>query len=457
MFKKTLLLFLPLIFFTDSFDLLSQNLKMDGYKGIWFSSGQFQEYGYKFSGGVATFASRYKPDAIYSPEVKKTFFVYGGTTSSDERHLLIMISYFDHRLHVVPKPVIVYDKMGVREPHDNASLSIDAEGYLWVFISGWSRTRPGFIFKSSKPYSIDSFEKILDWEMISPQPWWIKDYGFLLLFSRATKGLELYFSSSTDGKTWTESQKLAGMGGHLHVSEMHEHRLVTVFNYHPEGNRDNRTNLYLLQTEDMGKTWKTVDNRIVTTPLSDIKNEALIKDYEAEGKLVYINDLNFDKGGNPVILIVLSSSLEPGPKGGPREWMIINWKDQKWNFHKVCESEHNYDMGSLYITDEEWRIIGPTEPGPRRFGTGGEIALWVSRNEGADWEKTENLTANSMNNNSFVRRPLNAQKDFYALWTDGNTDKLSASYLYFTNEKCNRVWILPYEMKKDLEKPVRIK
>ena len=150
MFRKYLFFILNLILVIYSPGLFSQNQKMDGYKGIWFSSGEFLEYGYRFSGGAATFASRHKPIAIYSPEVKKTFFVYGGTTDDDERHLLIMASYFDHRLHLVPKPVIVYDKMGVTEPGDNASLSIDSKGYLWVFVSGSGRTRPGLIFRSSE-------------------------------------------------------------------------------------------------------------------------------------------------------------------------------------------------------------------------------------------------------------------------------------------------------------------
>jgi hypothetical protein len=457
MLKKTYLQALILLLFVHPGHLLSQNPKVDGYKGIWYNAGQFQEYGYKFSGGVATFASRHRPIAIYSPEVKKTFFVYGGTTSAEERHLLIMISYFDHRYHVVPKPVIVYDKMGVSEPQDNASLSIDSNGFLWIFISGRARTRPGLIFKSSKPYSIESFEKILDLEMNAPQPWWMKDNGFFLLFSKATKGRELYWSSSTDGKTWVTSQKLASMGGHFQVSNVSGNKLVTVFNYHPNGNTDKRTNLYLLQTDDMGKTWKSIDNKIIKTPVVDINNDALVKNYEIEGKLVYINDLSFDKDGNPVILVVLSGDSSPGPKGGPREWMIIHWKDGKWNFNKVCESTNNYDMGPLYITDDEWRIIGPTEPGPQKYGSGGEMALWISRNEGIDWEKMHNITTKSLFNNSFARRPLNAQKEFYVLWTDGDADKFSISRLYFTNEKCDRVWMLPYDMKKDFERPVRIK
>jgi hypothetical protein len=293
--------------------------------------------------------------------------------------------------------------------------------------------------------------------MISPQPWRVGNSGILLMYSRATNGRELYFSSSSDGKTWAEEQELVGFGGHYQVTNIYGNRLMTAFNYHPGGDADKRTNLYLLQTEDMGKTWKSIDNKIVKTPLNDINSVSLIKDYEAEGKLVYISDLNFDENGNPVLLVTLSNDFNPGPQGGPREWMIIYWRDQKWNFSKVCESTHNYDMGSLYIRGNQWRIIGPTEPGPQEFGTGGEIALWISKNGGITWEKIHNITENSLRNNSFVRRPLNAQGDFYALWTDGDADEFSISQLYFTNEKCNRVWILPYEMIKDFEKPARIK
>ena len=72
-------------------------------------------------------------------------------------------------------------------------------------------------------------------------------------------------------------------------------------------------------------------------------------------------------------------------------------------------------MGSLYITEDEWRIIGPTEPGPQKYGTGGEIALWISNDEGTNWRKAVNITANSVCNNSYARRPVNAQKDFYAM------------------------------------------
>ncbi|MFZ2340287.1 MAG: hypothetical protein WAW07_11270 [Bacteroidales bacterium] len=451
------LLALILFLAADPGSVNSQNPVADGYKGIWFSTGNPTEYGYKLSGGVATFGSRYRPIAIYSKEAAKTFFVYGGTKSEQERHLLIMISYYDHISNVVPKPVIVHDKEGVREPYDNASLSIDGMGFLWVFVSGNSRTRPGLIFRSSMPYSIERFDKIKEMEMLSPQPWWNPGSGFLLLFSKVSKGLEICFSSGINGQDWTDSRTLASMGGHLQVSGICNGKIYTAFNYFPGGNIDRQTNLYLLHTDDQGKTWKAIDEQVMETPLDDPDNNAIIRNFEEEGLLVHLSDIDFDAEGNPVLLVILSRDEEPGPKGGPREWMVISRKDNIWNFSKVCESTNNFDRGALYVTPAEWRIIGPTEPGPSKYGTGGEVAMWVSTNQGESWEKTVQITSQSRFNHSFVRKPMNPSKEFYALWADGNADEFSRSSLYFTNESGKRVRILPYEMKRSFQKPARVR
>ena len=435
---------------------LAQNARADGYKGIWFTLGQFSQYGDKYSGGLGTYTSSHIPVAIYSKQVNKTFFVYGGTTREDERHLLIMISYFDHAKHVVPKPVIVYDKTGVDDPHDNAALSIDGKGFIWVFVSGRNTTRPGLIFKSSLPYQIDSFTRIKTGEMTYPQPWWMGEKGFFYLFTKYTNGRELYWTTSADGTTWAPEQKLAGMGGHYQVSNVWNGKVVSVFNYHPGGNVDKRTNLYLVQTTDLGKTWTSIDGTVVQPPLTNPHINALVKDYEAEGKLVYINDLNFDSEGNPVILAVISHDFAPGPKGDPRVWTVIHWKNGRWNFHAVCTSTHNYDMGSLYMENNLWRIIGPTDAGPQKYGTGGEMVLWESSDEGVNWKKAKALTRNSVYNHSYARRPLHAHPDFYAMWADGNADKISPSHLYFCDQQ-GKVWVLPYRMDKDFEKPVEYK
>jgi hypothetical protein len=114
-------------------------------------------------------------------------------------------------------------------------------------------------------------------------------------------------------------------------------------------------------------------------------------------------------------------------------------------------------MGSIYTGEDVWKIIGPSEPGPQKYGTGGEMAVWTSPDKGESWIKSADLTSHSKYNNSYARRPFKAEKEFYSFWADGDAEKLSVSRLYFTNMKCNKVWVFPFEMKKDFEKPVRIR
>ena len=427
--------------------------KDDGYRGIWFTLGQFREHGDKYSGGLGTYTANHVPIAIHVPEVEKTFFVYGGSRGG-ERYLLAMASYFDHRTGLVPRPTIVHDKQGVDDPHDNPSLAIDEHGHLWVLISGRGRVRPGFIYRSIEPYSTDAFERVYRGEFTYPQAWWIKGKGFLHMNTKYTRGRELYFELSEDGRTWSEPVKLAGMRGHYQVSNQFGERIITAFMRHPDGSVDRRTDLYYAETRDMGRTWQTVDGQPLELPLEDPKCAALVRNYEAEGRLVYINDTQLDADGNPVIFYVTAAVYEPGPPGEPRYQTVARWDGQQWHFSEVTRTTHNYDVGSIHIEDGNiWRVFAPAEPGPQRWGTGGEVAIWRSEDQGGSWTKERDVTRNSAMNHHYVRRPVNAHDDFYAYWADGNPDEFSPSHLYFANKQGDRVWRLPYEMKDEFAAP----
>ena len=414
-----------------------------GYRGIWFTLGQMSEYGDKYSGGLGTYTANHNPLAVYAAAVDKTFFVYGGSPAG-ERQLLCLIGSYDHKTGQVARPVIVHDKKPVDDPHDNPSLNIDAQGFLWVFVSGRANTRPGFIYRSVAPYDLSRFERVAEKVITYPQPWWIPGKGFLHLFTRYTKGRELYWETSPDGRNWSETKKLAGMGGHYQTSGARDGKVGSFFNYHPGGNVDKRTNLYYVQTTDFGATWTTADGTPLMLPLAEISNPALVVDYAAQGRLLYTCDLNFDAAGNPILLYVLSRDFKPGPGGGEREWTVAHWKNRKWSFSTITTSDHNYDMGSLYVLRDEWVVIGPTETGPQKWGSGGEMVRWSSRDEGKTWTRTRALTRNSEFNHTYARRPRDARDPFFAFWADGDPNKLSPSRLYFADSSGEKVWRLPY-------------
>jgi hypothetical protein len=82
--------------------------------------------------------------------------------------------------------------------------------------------------------------------------------------------------------------------------------------------------------------------------------------------------------------------------------------------------------------------------------------MWTSRDKGATWLSSK-VTSGSKLNNSYPRRPVNANPEFYLLWADGNPLRPSDSNLYFTNKEGTGVWKLPTSMSAAFEKPERIR
>jgi hypothetical protein len=455
LFLISILLFLTITTFSQTLN----NTKINGYRPIWFELNQKYEYGDKYSGALGTYTAKHVPLAIYAEKADKTFFVFGGTKSAGERYLLCMIGEFDHKTGMVSKPTVVCDKQGVNDPHDNPSIMIDDHDYIWVFVSGRGQTRPGFKFKSKKPLNIDEFEQITKEEMTYPQPW-NTDFGYFHFFTKYTGVRQLYFETSTDGINWTDDKLLAAIpenegeqSGHYQTSNIFNgKKLGTFFNRHPQGNVDKRTDLYYVQTEDFGKTWTNVDGKILDLPLLEKETPARAVDYGPLGKNVYLKDMGFDSEGNPACLYIRSNGHEPGPKSAPYEWCVTKWGGQSWKTSVVTESDHNYDMGSLYISGNDWKIVGPTELGPQKWGVGGELAIWSSKDKGETWAKEKQLTENSQFSHSYVRRPVNFKAPFCFFWADGDSHKFSKSELFFGDFDGN-IFKLPYEMKKDNEKP----
>lgn len=426
--------------------------RADGYKGIWFELGQKATYGDKYSGGLGTYTAKHRPMAIYDSVSNKTFFVYGGTTAADKKHLLCMAGYYDHSTGEVPKPVIVFDKEGVDDPHDDPSLLMDDEGYLWVFVSGRGRQRPGYKYRSRAPHAIDTFQQVTTEEMTYPQPWNVPEEGILHFFTKYTGMRELYYEKSKDGFNWSEDQKLAGIkraqdkqAGHYQMSDRFGNKLVTFFNWHPDGNVDRRTNLYYLETEDFGKTWQTIDKKKVSVPVTQVDHSSLVAEYFSKEQNVYLKDVNFDHQGNPIALFIISNGHEAGPDNGLRQWKVARWNGNEWEINNVCTSDHNYDMGSLYVDEYFWWVVAPTAPGPQPWGTGGDVVIRESSDQGKTWDDVLQVTNNSKFNHTYIRRPVNAHRDFYGFWADGNPYEISISRLYFMN-KMGKVFQLPYSM-----------
>ena len=425
----------------------------DGYRGIWYDMQRFGDL-YKYSGGLGTYPQQIHPLAHYAPEVNRTFFVYGGTVKN-RRQILEMISYYDHDTGRVPRPRILMNKH-TGDAHDNPSMTLDDAGHIWVFASAHARLRSAYVYRSVKPYDIDRFELVLHRNLSYCQTWFVPGSGFLLLHTlyRGRKRF-LYWRTSGDGRRWGRLRSMAKVSnGHYQVSWQQGGKIATAFNAHPASGLDARTNLYYLETTDFGETWRTPAGRRMKLPVTTYDSPGLVHDYRAEGLRVYLKNVRFDARGRPVLMFLTASTAHPGPTDVPRTWRTARWTGSRWDIRPITTSDNNYDYGSLSIEpDGTWRLIGPTEDGPQRWSTGGEIALWLSGNRGKTWRKVRQLTRNSPYNHTYVRRPVNAHPDFYAFWADGDALKPSESRLYFTNRAGTHVCRLPTAMQSRFARP----
>jgi hypothetical protein len=447
------------------------NIKDSGYRGIWYMNQPTgDEYVYKYSGGLGTYCSSHSPFAVYCKEAEKTFFCYGGTTKDSNQQLLHMVSYFDHKTGMVPRPIILLDKQ-TADAHDNPVIAMDDNGFIWIFSTSHGTARESYIHRSVEPYSIERFERVhathSDGDTQVPitnfsymQAWHVRGRGFVCFFTRYgdPAARTLFCMTSSDGVAWEHWTRLAAIEeGHYQISAAGRQRAGAAFNYHPKGKGLNwRTNLYYMETPDFGRTWTTVDASPLDLPLTEVDNAALVQDYRSQDLKVYLMDMCYDERDRPAILYLTSKGYEPGPKNDPRTWCVARWTGKKWDICPVTTSDNNYDMGSLYTeADGAWRIIGPTETGPQQYNTGGEMAMWTTANQGNHWTMAKHLTKGSPRNHTYARRPVDAHPDFYALWADGHARQPSESNLYFC-DRAGNVFMLPREMTAEFEVPHRV-
>lgn len=432
---------------------------LDGYRGIWFSIGQeTPPYGPKYSGGLATYTDHHRPMAVYAAAVGKTFFTYGAVDEAGG-DLLIAVGTFDHATGLVSRPTRALRWRNYRDPHCNAAIQLAGDGRLWLFVSGRGRSRAGYKLRSAEPYSAARFELASIEELTYPQPWYQPGLGFFHLFTKYTAGRELYFeTSSPDGATWSDEVKLAGFGGHYQVSAERDGVIATAFNYHPGGDVDRRTNVYVALTRDRGRTWMAADGTPLELPLRQVRNPALVVDHEARGELAYVKDLQLDAAGRPILLYGVARDFRAGPSGEPRALRLLRWTGAAWRGSDIGPTDHNYDTGSLYLERDRLVLLVPSDPGPRPWGTGGEVVCWRSADDGATWTRERAVTAGSERNQAYVRRPQQAADPFYAFWADGDprTDGSKESRLYFCDSTGTLVRRLPERLAGEWAEPERV-
>jgi len=439
-----------------------------GFRGVW--------YGYTdgtyYAGGLGTFPQQIHPMACHAAKAGargRTFFVYGGTPAGAPGCLQTTISFYDHATGRVAQPRVLNDRR-TNDGHETPSLMLDPAGHLYVFSSAHGTLGESYIYRSTRPHDIDEFQTVLtlgpNENFSYAQPWLVAGQGCLLLhsFYGARDPIRrLYLNRSRDGLAWDYDWNLAAAnprpafavipGGSYQVSRARGAMVGTMFDYNVDV--VGRTNLYYAATPDLGRAWRTAGGDPLAIPFTHPRNPALVHDYEAERKYVYVKELDFDAAGQPVLLY-LTSPTEANDTTTPRTWHTAQFRPERgaWEIHAAFSSDNNYDHGTFAIeADGCWRVIAPTDPGPQPGRTGGDMVMWTSRDEGVSWQRRALLTHGGRYNHTYARRPVDAHDEFYAFWADGDVNQSSPSALYFTDRLGTGVWRLPTEMSGEFATP----
>ncbi|WP_141096234.1 hypothetical protein [Lacimicrobium sp. SS2-24] len=342
------------------------------------------------------------------------------------------LARYNHASKKVSKPLLLHAKH-TDDPHDNAVLNFDNDGNLYVLIAGREVRRSSLMFFIESPDQHSRFaadELIirdispdnLDYRGYAPSgliapPFTPVSYPHLL---NTTEGLRLVFTLYCNGNHKNQCAKttrqiwsakiafdpngddkatiidpvpLAAYQGHYFMARVGENRrdIGLVFNYHPEGEVSQRTNLYYLFSNDAGESWQyfhpdtgeplSAQELLPLTSPSELKLVAALE-YDFKDKVkqrIYLKDLHLTGEGsamNPAALFTLTSGAaqhEPTLSEGHR--LMLSYRSQReWQHQTVTDHvDHNYSTGFLFRSDlQEYQVFFPgTRPGNGNAMAGG--------------------------------------------------------------------------------------
>jgi hypothetical protein len=408
------------------------------YDGISYILPQLFNNVPKYGGGLATYTEMHRPIAVFDSRANKTFFVYG---ADDSGFLGIYMGCFDHESGEVCRPRRVTRKTWVDDPHDNAALLQDPDGYLWVMVSGRANLRPGEVWRSDSPNAIDlGFSRMNIYPFTYPQTWWTPSNGKILVYTRygVANDHRLIHITLRPEEAGVGRQMIAG--SHYAVTHAVGDHVVLAYSDNPRGDIDRRANVSVIQSMDGGRTWYSVDGRKVwdfgvAGLIPDGDRRTRVVDTMSHNTLVYLKDVRIDPEGSPVVLFVTSPSADPNDVRRPRCLQLARFDRQRreWRIEELsCAVLHNYSTG--FLSDDTRTVVFPLGMTTLGIANGAGGELWRGTNGATGWS-WEQLTFGSCKNNNYVRDVHGGSPgEFEFLWADGHPLERSYSSLYFWSQ-----------------------
>lgn len=464
---RALLLFL----FINSFFTIAQNNPLvQDYKKI-ANTKNYQSF--TFNGIWSWFSD---PRAVYyEGNYKRTYA--GWIDNYGDIH----IAYYDHSKKTI-KSIVVSDNLEI-DDHNNPSILIDENGYLFVFFNTHLQDKnPLYMLKSNFPENIDNWSLVrelylndenlykkaenLNHTYTNPIKLSAED-GKIFLFWRGVDLRPTYATSQDNGDTWSTGKilfipdeefsfrvpytKIYSDG----ISKIH----FTFTDGHPTKETSNA--LYYMYYE-AGAFFKADGSKIKTIEQLPIEQQDLDLVYEqtSDNNKVWNWDIAQNENGDPIIVYVKFPDINN------HIYCYAIWKDNKWLNYELInsgnwfpntpkdnqESEPNYS-GGICIDHESPNTLYLSVKRQDFF----EIEKWITNDEGKTWD-IKKITENSSKNNirPFAIRNAKKENNLQLLWIQ------NTKYINYSLSSIDKNSVLNFNdryqtaIKMDIEYPEKV-
>lgn len=411
------------------------------FRGVWYGCGRenaLPNRDFVYAGGAATYSAWHHPMAVYAPQVKRTFFVFG-----DEQNRPA-VSFYDHTSQTFAEPLALGTNPD-GNAHRNPTLLVDEDGLLYVFHGYAGLKQPIHVLRSSRPFDIAAWTRCADLtygEGSYAQPWQLQP-GEITVAHRQPSGW--CFKKSRDkGLSWSPTVSLATFDTYESTSTVYgitrgalgpyPRRIHFAWSKLGGGSAQaqktkplwaRRYNVYYACSDDGGETWRRSDGTPLVLPITEATAEK-IHDSGEHG--VWIKDVQVDAEGNPCILFLdadidtYASTWKMARHGMARHGMTGH-TNAGWTFSDIANSDHMYDDGAVVLLSmDDFRVYGPSTASQVKID-GGEIEEWTSKDQGRTWTNTGHITSGSTYAHNHVKAVMNHEQGdgtFRAFWSYGD-------------------------------------
>ncbi len=419
-FFKCLFELLAILILVSCVDKSGKNINIPGEKHISFSE----------DGAWCWFSD---PRAVYfEGRHKRTYAAWMDIRGN------VIIGFYDHN-EKITKSEIIHENFEV-DDHDNPSIFIDNEGFLFVFYSKHSKREPIYLLKSFEPEEISSWEPVHQLALNDTIQYtrYSNTYTYTNIQQLANEENRLYlfwrgadfkpnFSTSDDnGKSWTTGKIMVlperiyrDRRPYMKISSNHRNTIHFAFTDGHPGNEP-ANSIYYAKYKD-GTLYKANGDEIMKwqdLPLNPTEAD-IVYDATLTNEKAWIWDVAEDKSQNPVMVYVRF------PNDTIHEYYYAIWNNNQWKNYKLIDSgtwfpentdrpqrEPNYS-GGIVLDHENPFIVYLSRQKEGIF----EIERWETPDKGKTWKILE-ITNHSKQNNvrPFVIRNYNEQDSLRILW-----------------------------------------